>query len=79
MFDTDAAILSTNYQKYHLRTYLHLDEVSGEEKPLFDLINTEQLMSFEYHGFWQPMATLREKNVLQELWDTDGAPRKIWN
>tara|TARA_B100000767_G_C19360050_1_gene367447 strand:+ start:138 stop:338 length:201 start_codon:yes stop_codon:yes gene_type:complete len=54
-------------------------EMKDENEPLFDMVNTEQLMSFEYYGFRQPMATLREKNVLQELWDTDEAPRKIWN
>tara|TARA_B100000787_G_C16108639_1_gene257049 strand:+ start:273 stop:635 length:363 start_codon:yes stop_codon:yes gene_type:complete len=77
--DTDANILSENYQKYHLPTYLHLDEVSREREPLFDSINKEQLMSFAHYGFLLPMDTLREKTMIQELWDTDESPWKIWN
>lgn len=55
------------------------DEVSWEGQPLFDLVKKEQLMSFEHRGFWQPMDTLREKTMLQELWDSGEAPWKIWN
>tara|TARA_B100000768_G_scaffold175995_1_gene188148 strand:+ start:277 stop:603 length:327 start_codon:yes stop_codon:yes gene_type:complete len=65
--DTDANILSENYQKYHLPTYLHLDGVSWEGKPLFDLVNKEQLTSSDHYRFWQSVDTSREKTMLQEL------------
>jgi glucose-1-phosphate cytidylyltransferase len=35
-------------------------------------------MSFEHNDFWQPMDTLREKNLLEELWESGNAPWKIW-
>ena len=37
-----------------------------------------QLMSFEHNGFWQPMDTLRDKNLLEELWLAGKAPWKVW-
>ncbi|MDQ3604626.1 MAG: glucose-1-phosphate cytidylyltransferase, partial [Gemmatimonadota bacterium] len=38
-----------------------------------------QLMAFRHEGFWQPMDTLREKHLLEELWESGDAPWKIWN
>jgi len=37
-----------------------------------------ELMAFEHRGFWQPMDTLREKNLLEELWLSGEAPWKVW-
>jgi glucose-1-phosphate cytidylyltransferase len=37
-----------------------------------------ELMAFEHSGFWQPMDTLRDKNHLEELWDSGKAPWKVW-
>lgn len=54
------------------------DASSWEGKPLLELANKGQLMAFEHHGFWQPMDTLRDKNLLEELWDSGKAPWKIW-
>jgi len=54
------------------------DNVSWEGKPLEKLAKTGELAAYEHHGFWQPMDTLREKNMLQELWDKDLAPWKTW-
>jgi glucose-1-phosphate cytidylyltransferase len=38
-----------------------------------------QLMAFEHRGFWQPMDTLRDKTMLEELWASGKAPWKIWH
>ena len=38
-----------------------------------------QLMAFSHDGFWQPMDTLREKNMLDELWASGKAPWKVWS
>jgi glucose-1-phosphate cytidylyltransferase len=54
------------------------DETSWEGRPLTLLASSEQLMLFEHEGFWQPMDTLRDKNMIQGLWDTGRAPWKIW-
>jgi len=50
-----------------------------EQGPLRGLANDGQLMSYKHSGFWQPMDTLRDKEFLQELWDSGEAPWKIWN
>ena len=54
------------------------DASSWEAKPLMELANMGQLRAFEHKGFWQPMDTLREKNMLEELWNSGQAPWKIW-
>jgi len=54
------------------------DETAWEGAPLTTLAANDQLQSFEHTGFWQPMDTLRDKNRLEELWDSGRAPWKIW-
>lgn len=54
------------------------DQSSWEGEPLAGLALDGQLMAFEHAGFWQPMDTLREKNMLEELWQTGKAPWKVW-
>ena len=54
------------------------DSTVWEDKPLSQLANMGELMAFQHSGFWQPMDTLREKTVLEELWKSGNAPWKIW-
>ncbi|MBU2601975.1 MAG: glucose-1-phosphate cytidylyltransferase [Actinobacteria bacterium] len=54
------------------------DRSSWEGEPLAELASRGELMAFEHRGFWQPMDTLREKNLLEELWQSGTAPWKIW-
>jgi glucose-1-phosphate cytidylyltransferase len=54
------------------------DDVSWEEAPMRGLAAQGQLMSFEHTGFWQPMDTLREKTLLEDLWLSGRAPWKKW-
>ena len=54
------------------------DETSWEGSPLTTLASRAQLMAFEHIGFWQPMDTLRDKNLLEGLWDSGKAPWRIW-
>lgn len=54
------------------------DETSWEGPPLNNLASMGELMAFEHHGFWQPMDTLREKNLLEDLWTSGAAPWKVW-
>jgi glucose-1-phosphate cytidylyltransferase len=58
--------------------YIAGDQTSWEAGPLSTLAAEGQLMSFEHTGFWQPMDTLREKNLLEELWLSGEAPWKNW-
>jgi len=50
-----------------------------EGAPLQSLARAGELMVFEHSGFWQPMDTLREFNVLNELWASGRAPWKTWS
>ncbi len=54
------------------------DDIRLEGQPLTALASRAQLMAFKHQGFWQPMDTLREKNLLEELWNSGKAPWKIW-
>ena len=58
--------------------YIQDDRSSWEGEPLTKLANDIELMAFEHGGFWQPMDTLREKNMLEDLWQSGKAPWKVW-
>lgn len=60
-----------------------LDHIAGdstlwEQEPLVDLAENGELMAYEHEGFWQPMDTMRDKNLLEELWSSGTAPWKSW-
>ena len=59
--------------------YLGGDDTVWEQAPLQGLAEDGQLMAFEHQGFWQPMDTLRDKHLLEELWATGKAPWKKWD
>ena len=54
------------------------DETSWEAEPLTGLAADGELVAYTHAGFWQPMDTLREKNVLENLWESGKAPWKVW-
>jgi glucose-1-phosphate cytidylyltransferase len=54
------------------------DETIWERGPLETLAADGQLAAFQHTGFWQPMDTLRDKILLEELWATGQAPWKVW-
>ncbi len=54
------------------------DDSIWEREPLRELAAMRQLGVFTHHGFWQPMDTLREKKVLEDLWASGNAPWKKW-
>ena len=58
--------------------YVNDDSTSWEGGPLGQLADEGELRAFIHDGFWQPMDTLREKNVLEELWVSNTAPWKSW-
>lgn len=58
--------------------YIAGDVTSWEADPLVRLAADGELMAFEHAGFWQPMDTLRDKNHLEELWQDNKAPWKVW-
>jgi len=57
---------------------IEADQTPWESEPLTRLATEGQLMAFEHSGFWQPMDTLREKNLLEQLWLSGKAQWKMW-
>jgi glucose-1-phosphate cytidylyltransferase len=55
------------------------DSTVWEREPLEQLARDGMLAAYRHRGFWQPMDTLRDKNVLEELWQSGRAPWKIWS
>jgi glucose-1-phosphate cytidylyltransferase len=58
--------------------YIKDDFTVWEREPLESLSSSNQLSIYQHRGFWQPMDTLRDKNHLEELWNTNQAPWKVW-
>lgn len=58
--------------------YVKDDTVMFEKEPLEQIARDGQLVNFKHYGFWQCMDTLRDKNKLEELWQTNSAPWKVW-
>ena len=59
--------------------YISGDETLWEVDPLERLASESQLHAFRHEGFWQPMDTLREKQMLESLWESGNAPWKVWS
>ena len=59
--------------------YIEGDETQFEREPLENLAADGQLMAFRHEGFWQCMDTLRDKYLLNSLWDSGKAPWKVWS
>lgn len=57
---------------------IEADHISWEMEPLESLARGGDLMGFKHMGFWQPMDTLREKRMLEALWDANKAPWRVW-
>lgn len=58
--------------------YLWDDSTVLERGPMEKLAADGQLFAFQHEGFWQPMDTLREKRLLESLWQDHTAPWKVW-
>ena len=58
--------------------YLSSDETIWEHQPLNNLAKDGELHAYQHNGFWQPMDTLRDKNLLEKLWLDGSAPWKVW-
>ena len=58
--------------------YIEGDATQFEHEPLENLARDGELMAYQHHGFWQCMDTIREKTILERLWESGDAPWKIW-
>ena len=59
--------------------YLKDDSTIFEAEPLETLARENQLAVYKHSGFWQPMDTLRDKNLLESLWTNKKAAWKLWD
>ncbi|MGO9675397.1 MAG: glucose-1-phosphate cytidylyltransferase [Methylocella sp.] len=59
--------------------YIDGDDVMFEHSPMQRLAADGQLMAYRHESFWQCMDTLREKHILQKMWDSGQAPWKSWS
>ena len=58
--------------------YIESDKTVWEREPMTALARDNQLMAFKHSGFWQPMDTLRDKNLLDDMWSSGKADWKVW-
>ncbi len=58
--------------------YLSDDSTIWEREPLETLSRDGQVSAYQHRGFWQPMDTMHDKTVLEQLWATGSAPWKVW-
>ncbi len=59
--------------------YIEDDRSIWEQDPMQNLARENQMSCYFHEGFWQPMDTLREKHLLEELWQKKQAPWKMWH
>ena len=58
--------------------YIDGDDTIWERQPIERLARDGQLMAYRHYAFWSCMDTLKEKNMLEELWASGAAPWKTW-
>jgi glucose-1-phosphate cytidylyltransferase len=58
--------------------YITDDSTIWEQEPMHNLAEDGQMSAYFHKGFWQPMDTLREKHLLEDLWQSGKAPWKVW-
>ena len=59
--------------------YIDGDDTAWEREPLERLAASGELMAYQHDSFWQCMDTLRDKNLLERLWESGDAPWKGWD
>lgn len=59
--------------------YISKPNTVWEKEPLETLAKDKQLSAYKFEGFWYAMDTLRDKNYLEDLWNSNKAPWKAWN
>lgn len=58
--------------------YIEGDDILFEKEPMQQLAADGQLMGFRHEGFWQPLDTMRDKHLLNNLWDSGSPPWRMW-
>lgn len=76
----DGGWINAGFFVFEPQVFDHIagDSVFLEKEPLEALAGAGQLVANKHKGFWQPMDTLRDKNLLEDLWKAGKAPWKVW-
>ena len=79
--DLDGDLINIGYMVFEpqLFDYIEGDTTVFEKEPMDTLIENRQLVSYTHKGYWQCMDTLREKQKLEKLWESNKAPWKLWD
>ncbi len=77
----DGAIINGGFMVCNsdIFNYLENDETILEQEPMRNLAAKGELKSYYHNGFWQCMDTKREKDLLEQLWQNNNAPWKVWS
>lgn len=59
--------------------YIDTDQSMWEDVPIQRLVQQQQLCAYEHTGFWMAMDTMRDKKRLEELWNSNAPPWKVWD
>ena len=59
--------------------YLSDKNCIWEKEPLEKIAKDNQLTAYKHHGFWHAMDTLRDRNYLEDMWNSNQVPWKIWD
>ena len=78
--DGDAERVNAGYMVMEPKIfdYIEGDRILLEKKPLENLAQEGKLAAYRFDGFWHPMDTIRDKNILEDLWSKGQAPWKVW-
>jgi glucose-1-phosphate cytidylyltransferase len=76
----DGSWINAGFFVFEPGIFAHLrdDATVLEQEPLDELARAGELMAYRHRGFWQPMDTLRDKNLLEKLWHSGEAPWRVW-
>lgn len=79
--DADGDLINIGFMVFEpaLFSYIEGDQTLLEKEPLTNLVADHQLVGYMHKGFWQCMDTIREKQKLETLWETNQAPWKLWD
>lgn len=79
--DFDGDLINIGFMVFNpeLFDYIDDDKTVFEKEPLNRLVSENQLVAYTHKGFWQCMDTMREKQKLEDLWQNNKAPWKLWD
>ena len=78
--DNDGSMINGGFMVLNpeIFKYIEGDDTVFEKTPLETVANMGELMAYKHDGFWKCMDTQRDKNQLEEMWESGEAPWKIW-